>query len=88
MFSDMAAKSEVTLKVGKKGEIFTNADLRKRAHIKEGGRVRAEVVDNKLIIEALPSIKELLGQPPAMRTTTKKIEKISETIQREEGIYG
>ncbi|MDG6906851.1 MAG: AbrB/MazE/SpoVT family DNA-binding domain-containing protein [Nitrososphaerota archaeon] len=55
--------SEITLKVGKKGEIFTNSELRKRANIKEGGRVRASGVDNKLIIQAIPSIEELLQRP-------------------------
>jgi bifunctional DNA-binding transcriptional regulator/antitoxin component of YhaV-PrlF toxin-antitoxin module len=84
----MTSQSESILKVGKKGEIFTNADLRKRANIKEGGRVKADVVGDKLIIEAIPSIEEILKQPPVMRTTTKKIEKISEEIQKEEGIYG
>ncbi len=84
----MSSQSEETLKVGKKGEIFTSAELRKRAKIKEGGKVKASVVDNKLIIEAVPSIEELLREPPAIRTTTKEIEKISEKIQKEEGIYG
>ena len=36
--------SEVTLKVGKKGEIFTNADLRKKANIKQGSKVKARVI--------------------------------------------
>jgi bifunctional DNA-binding transcriptional regulator/antitoxin component of YhaV-PrlF toxin-antitoxin module len=84
----MPSQSDITLKVGKKGEIFTNSDLRKRANIKEGGRVKANVVGNKLIIEAIPSIEELLRQPPVMRTTTKEVEKTSEEIQKEEGIYG
>jgi bifunctional DNA-binding transcriptional regulator/antitoxin component of YhaV-PrlF toxin-antitoxin module len=84
----MPTQSDITLKVGRKGEIFTNSDLRKRANIKEGGKVKANVVGNKLIIEAIPSIEELLRQPPVMRTTTKEVEKTSEEIQKEEGIYG
>ena len=84
----MTASSEITLKVGKKGEIFTNLEIRKRANIKEGGRVKADVVGNKLIIEAVPSIKDLLQQPPTMKMTTKEFEKLSEEIQRKEKIYG
>jgi len=83
----MSPQSEVSLKVGKKGEIFTTTDLRKRANIREGGRVKADVVGNKLVIEAIPSIEELLRQRPIIRTTTKEIERISEEIQKEEGIY-
>ena len=86
--SDMSSQSEVTLKVGKNGEIFTNAELRKRANIKEGGRVKANVVGDKLIIEAIPSIEEILKLPPVMHATTKEIEKMSEEIQGEEGVYG
>ena len=84
----MSSQSEVTLKVGKKGEIFTSADLRKRANIREGGRVKANVVGDKLIIEAIPSIEEILKRPPVMRTTTREIEKVSEETQKEEGVYG
>ena len=84
----MSSQSETMLKVGKKGEIFTSADLRKRANIKEGGRVKASVIDHKLIIEPVPSVEELLGRPPVKRTTTKEIEEASEEIQREEGIHG
>lgn len=84
----MTSQSEATLRVGKKGEIFTSADLRKRAKIKEGGKVRANVIGDKLIIEAIPSIEDILRRPPIMHTTTKEIEKVSEEIQKEEGIYG
>jgi bifunctional DNA-binding transcriptional regulator/antitoxin component of YhaV-PrlF toxin-antitoxin module len=84
----MSHESDVTLKVGKKGEIFTTADLRKRANIKEGGKVKAAVVGNTLILEAIPTIEEILKRPPIIRTTAKEIEKVSEEIQREEGIYG
>ncbi|MDG7001412.1 MAG: hypothetical protein JRN15_20130 [Nitrososphaerota archaeon] len=48
----------------------------------------ASVVNNKLIIQAILSIEELLQRPPLLRTTTKEIEKVSEEIQKEEGIYG
>ena len=83
----MSSRSEVTLKVGKKGEIFTNVDLRKRAKIRKGGRVKASIVGEKLIIEAIPSIEEILKLPPTVRATTKEIEKTSEEIQKEEGVY-
>ncbi len=79
--------SEITLKVGKKGEIFTSADIRKKASIKEGGKVKATVVENKLIIQSIPSIEELLEHPVA-RMTTKQVEELSEQAQKEEGVYG
>ena len=79
--------SEVILKVGRKGEIFTRKELRSRAKIKEGGKVKATVVDNKLIIEPVPSIEDLL-QNPILSITVKKAENLSEEMQKEEGLYG
>jgi bifunctional DNA-binding transcriptional regulator/antitoxin component of YhaV-PrlF toxin-antitoxin module len=79
--------SETTLKVGKKGEIFTSADIRKRASIREGGKVRARVVKNKLIIESIPSIEELLTHP-VTKMTTKEAEELSEQAQKEAGVLG
>ncbi len=79
--------SEVTLKVGKKGEIFTSADIRRSANIKEGGRVMARVVENKLVIESIPSIEELLSRP-VVKMTTKEAEGLSEEAQKEERVNG
>ncbi len=85
-FSERIDLSEITLKVGKKGEIFTSAELRKRAKIKEGGKVKATVVDEKLVIEAIPSIEDLLKNP-VVRLTTKQAEKLNEQAQKEEGLF-
>jgi hypothetical protein len=50
--------------------------------------VKATVVGNKLIVESVPSIEEILKLPPLIRSTTKEVERVSEDIQKEEGIYG
>jgi len=80
--------SEITLKVGKKGEIFTTKALRKRANIREGGKVTAKISKNKVIIEPVLSIEELLTRPPLGTLTPREAEKLSEQMQKEEGIYG
>jgi len=79
--------SEQMLKVGKKGEIFTSKKLRAEAKIKEGGRVRATVREGRLVIEAIPTIEELLRNP-VLSIQVKGAERLSEEAQREEGIYG
>jgi len=86
--SEKTDLSEITLKVGKKGEIFTNSDLGRRANIRKGGKVKANVVGNKLIIEAIPSIEELLKRKPRLKITTREFGQLSEEIQNEEKIYG
>ena len=79
--------SEVILKVGRKGEIFTNKELRRRAGIRKGGRVRAKVVDRKLVVEPLPSIEDLLVKPVST-ISVEEVERLSEEAQRERGLYG
>lgn len=86
-FSDNAVMSEEVLKVGKRGEIFTSKELRVEAKIRAGGRVKAKVVDDKLVIESIPSIEELLSHP-VLTISARKAERLSEEAQREEGIYG
>ena len=50
-----------------------------KANIKERGKVRAAVVDNKLIIEPIPSIEDLRPNP-VISITVKKAEQLSEEI--------
>lgn len=79
--------SETILKVGKRGEVFTSEELRKRAKIRKGGRVRATVVEGKLIIEPIPTVEDLIGSP-ILTTTVKEAESLSQQAQKEEGVYG
>ena len=79
--------SESVLTVGEKGEIYTNDSLRKRVGIRKGGKVRARVAGDKLIIEPLPSLEEVLAAPLA-KMTPEEVERLSEEAQREAGAYG
>lgn len=79
--------SESILTVGEKGEIYTNDSLRKMVGIRKGGKVRARVSGDKLVIEPLPSLEELLASPLA-RMTPEEAERVSEEAQKEAGLYG
>ena len=79
--------SEVVLKVGKKGEIYTSKELRERTGIRPGGLVRAVVEDHKLIIEPIPSIEDLIKEV-VVELTPEEAEELSEEAQKEEGVYG
>jgi len=79
--------SEIVLKVGKRGEIYTSKEIREKTGIREGGKVRAVVKGKKLIIEALPSIEETISNC-LMEITPEEAEKLSEEAQKEGGIYG
>jgi bifunctional DNA-binding transcriptional regulator/antitoxin component of YhaV-PrlF toxin-antitoxin module len=79
--------SEIVLTVGKKGEIYTNDSLRKKAGIKKKGKVRAKVLEGRLIIEPLPSLEEVLAAP-LVSMTPDEVEAAAEEAQKEAGVYG
>ena len=80
--------SEDTIVVGKRGEIYTDEKLRKKVGIRKGGRVRATVVDGKLVIEPIASVEDLIRSSPLISTTVEKAEEASEEAQKEEGAFG
>jgi len=79
---------ELVLKVGRRGEIYTTKEVRAIVGIKEGGLVRAVVEKGRLIIEPIPSIEEILREPPLLELTPSEAERISEEAQKEAGVYG
>ena len=79
--------SEVVLKVGKKGEIYTSKELREKTGIRPGGLVKATVEGRKLIIEPIPGIEDLVKEA-VVELTPEEAERLSEEAQEEEGIYG
>jgi bifunctional DNA-binding transcriptional regulator/antitoxin component of YhaV-PrlF toxin-antitoxin module len=82
-----SALSDKILVVGKKGEIFTTKEIRVKAGLKEGGRVRATVVAGKLVVEAVPSLEEVL-RTPLLKVGVRKAERLSEKTQKEQGVFG
>ena len=85
-YSDKRTMSEEVLIVGKRGEIFTSKGLRTKAKIREGGRVKASVVDGSLVIEPIPTIEDLL-RTPVFTMKASKAERLSEEAQKAEGVY-
>ncbi len=79
--------SESILKVGKKGEIYTNKDLREKMGIRKGGKVRAIIEGKKLVIEAIPSLEDML-QNPVIHISVEEAERLSEEAQKEDNVYG
>ena len=80
--------SEETIVVGKRGEIYTNEKLRKKAGIRKGGRVKAAVVGGKLIIEPTDTVEELIRKSPLVSLSPEEAEELSEEKQKEHGAFG
>ncbi len=79
--------SEILLKVGKKGEIYTTKEIRRALGIREGGVVRAKIEEGKLIVEPVPALEDMIRNP-VIKSTPEEAERLSEEAQREKGIYG
>ena len=79
--------SEAILTVGNKGEIYTSDALRKKVGMRKGGKVRARVSGDRLIIEPIPTLEELV-KAPIVTIGADEAEKLSEKTQKEEGAYG
>ncbi len=80
-------KKVFLLRVGKRGEIYTNRELREELGIVKGGYVKAYIKDNKMIIEPIPSIEEVI-RDTFTSLTPEEAERISEKIQKEAKIFG
>lgn len=76
--------SEMVLRVGKRGEIYTTKELRELAGIREGGRVRVRVERGRVIIEPLPTLEELVREP-VVEVSPEEAERLSEEAQRKVG---
>jgi bifunctional DNA-binding transcriptional regulator/antitoxin component of YhaV-PrlF toxin-antitoxin module len=61
--------------VGKKGEILPKKPLREFAGISPGDRVLVEASPNKLVINKILSVDELMELPRISRETPEEIEK-------------
>lgn len=53
----------VEVKVGKRGEIYTTREMRKKIGLIVGGKALAKVDEGKLIIEPKPTALSLLKKP-------------------------
>jgi len=80
-------KKVFLLRVGKRGEIYTRRELREELGIVKGGYVKAYIKDNKMIIEPIPSIEEVIRNT-FTNLTPEEAERISEKIQKEAKIFG
>jgi hypothetical protein len=86
-FSETPKMSDEILMVGKKGEIYTSGALRSAAGIRRGGKVRAKVVGGELVIDAVPSLEDVLRRPVS-KVTVEEAERLSEEAQKEAGAHG
>jgi AbrB family looped-hinge helix DNA binding protein len=61
-------------RIGSKGELFTTKEIRKQLGLKPNSKVLLRIENGKLIVEPLPSLEQLLSEPPALQITQEENE--------------
>lgn len=68
--------------VGSKEELFPSKKIREALGLKPGKKIKFKVENNKLIIEKIPDLEELLNQPMLNMIDPEELEKESEEFQK------
>ncbi len=61
-------------RVGSKGELFPSKEIREKLGLNPRTRVIYRVENGRLIVEPIPSLDELLSQPPELEVTQEELE--------------
>ena len=62
-------------RVGSKGEIFAPKEIREKLGLRPGTEIDFKVEDEKLIVQPVPSINDLLKEPPQVEITLEEFHK-------------
>lgn len=79
----MSVYYEKKSKVGKKGEIYTDKEIRKIVGLNPDDEIFLIVKPGTIIIRKIPTLKQLLSKEPLAAITVNEIEDISGKLQKE-----
>jgi len=79
----MSVYYEKKSKVGKKGEIYTDKEIRKIAGLNPDDEIFLIVKPGIIIIRKIPTLKQLLSKEPLASVTVNDFEEISVKLQKE-----
>jgi AbrB family looped-hinge helix DNA binding protein len=61
-------------RVGSRGELFTTKEIREKLGLKPNTKVVLRVEDGRLVVEPIPSLEQLLAEPPQVEATAMEDE--------------
>ncbi|MEM1859640.1 MAG: AbrB/MazE/SpoVT family DNA-binding domain-containing protein, partial [Metallosphaera sp.] len=70
------------VRVGKKGELYLPKALRQKTRIKVNSEVEVRIERDRIIIDVIPSLEDLLSKRKTVKLTPEEFEEISEEVQR------
>ena len=71
------------VRVGKKGELYLPKALRQKTRIKVNSEVEVRIERDRIIIDVIPSLEDLLSKRKTVKLNPEEFEEISEEVQRE-----
>jgi bifunctional DNA-binding transcriptional regulator/antitoxin component of YhaV-PrlF toxin-antitoxin module len=59
-------------RVGSKGELFPPKEIREKLGLRAHARVIYRIEDGRLVVESVPSLEEVLKEPPSVELTLEE----------------
>ncbi len=69
-------------RVGSKGELFPPKKLRKKLGLEPRRRVVYRIEKGRLIVEPIPSLEEVLSEPPAVKVSIEEFHDFRRELSR------
>lgn len=69
-------------RVGSKGELFPPKEIRERLGLRPRTKVIYKVVDGRLLVEPVPSLEEVLKEPPLVEITLEEFHGFRRELSR------
>jgi AbrB family looped-hinge helix DNA binding protein len=69
-------------RVGSKGELFPPKEIREKLGLHAHKKVLYKVEDGRLIVEPLPSLEEILKEPPLVKITLEEFHKFRRKLSQ------
>ncbi len=69
-------------RVGSKGELFPPKEIREKLGLRAHAKVIYKIEDGRLVVEPVPSLEEVLKEPPSLEITLKEFHKHRKELSR------
>lgn len=69
-------------RVGSKGELFPPKEIRERLGLRAHAKVVYKVEEGRLVVEPVPSLEEVLKEPPSIEITLEEFHKLRKELSR------
>ncbi len=70
-------------RVGSKGELFPPKEIRRRLGLRPHVKVIYKVEEGRLLVEPVPSLEEVLKEPPSIEITLEEFHGFRRELSRE-----